>query len=331
YGVKQEEATGKSLEAVLKIHRSLVTSPKPIADMTVEFSEVFGSGKTISAEESSILKNGEKRHYRVTKTPLRDDEGRVEHVAVIIEDITSQRRLESMLIARERLTALEDLAAGIAHQVNNPLSTMMVCSESLLSEVRKGAVSAPETAQRFEHYLEMICKQISRCKQVSGLLVDFGGGAPGKRGRTDVNRLLEETVSLLRSSKRFSTAPVEMELSPGVRAVPASEPLLRQAFVSILINAFEALAGRAGGALRLSTFMTGHEAKEVGVAIKDNGCGIEREKMCRIFTPFFTAKGSEHAGLGLSVAHQIISEYGGRIEVESEAGKGSTFTVMLPT
>lgn len=332
YGVKQEDAIGKPLEAVLKINRALVTSPKPIADMAVEFREVFDNGSVLSTEEASILKSGEKRYYRITKTPLHGGQGAVTHVAVIIEDITSQRRLESMLIAKERLLALEDLAAGIAHHINNPLSTMMLCTEALLNEVRKGAVHDPEAALRFEHYLEMTCKQVARCKQVSNMLVDFGSNEAFKRGRTDVNKLLDETLSLLRSSKRFSITSVEKNLSPDIRTITASEPLLRQAFVSILVNAFEAAAENAGGALSVSTFMSADEEKrKVMVVIQDNGVGIERDKLCRIFTPFFTTKGSAHAGLGLSVAHEIISEHGGRIEVESDAGMGSTFTVMLPS
>ncbi|CAG1064915.1 two-component system, NtrC family, sensor histidine kinase HydH [uncultured bacterium] len=332
YGVRQEDAVGKHLEAVLAINRAHVSSPKPIPEMEAEFREVFEKGSIISSEESSVLKSGEKRYYRITKTPLRGEDGDVAHTAVIIEDITDQRRLESMLIAKEKLFALEDLASGIAHQINNPLSTMMLCSESMLNEVRKGAVCDPEAALRFEHYLEMTCKQISRCKQVSNMLVDFGSNEAGKKGRTDVNKLLGEAVSLLKSSKRFSVPSVEKELSADIRTITASEPHLRQVFLSILVNAFEAVDGKAGGAIRVSTFMSGEgQKKEVAVAVQDNGSGMEREKLRRIFTPFFTAKGGSHAGLGLSVAHQIVSGHGGRIEVESEAGKGSTFTVLLPS
>lgn len=332
YGVKQAEAIGKPLESVLALNRAQVTSPKPIPEMEIEFREVFDKGAVISSEEASVLKSGEKRYYSITKTPLRGAEGEVTHAAVIIEDITSQRRLESMLIAKERLFALEDLAAGIAHQINNPLSTMMLCSDAMLNEVRKGAVGDTEAALRFEHYLEMTCKQIARCKEVSNMLVDFGGNEAGKKGKTDVNKLLGEAVSLLKSSKRFSIPSVERDLSEDIRTITASEPLLRQAFVSILVNAFEAVDGNPGGAIRVWTYMTGDESKrEVAAAVRDNGRGIEREKLCRIFTPFFTTKGSAHAGLGLSVAHEIISGHGGRVEVESEAGKGSTFTVILPS
>lgn len=332
YSVKREDATGKSLESVLAFNRAQVTSPKPVADMSAEFREVFDRGASISVEEASILNNGEKRYYRVTKTPLHNEEGVVTHAAVIIEDITKQRRLESMLIARERLFALEDLAAGISHQMNNPLSTMMVCAESLLNEVRKGAVGDPDASLRFERYLEMTCKQVGRCKQVSNMLMDFGRNETGKRGRTDVNQLLDETVSLLKSSKRFSVAVVEKNLSLNMPTVSANEPLLRQAFVSILVNAFEAVAVKVDGTLSLATFRSVNKAcKEVYVIIQDNGCGMEPDDLRRIFAPFFTTKGSEHAGLGLSVAHEIISEHGGRIEVESEADKGSTFTIILPS
>lgn len=332
YGVKKIDATGKHLESVLAINRAQVASPKPIPEMEVEFREVFEKGAIFSSEESSVLKSGEKRYYRITKTPLYNEEGAITHAAVMIEDITSQRRLESMLIAKERLVALEDLAAGIAHQINNPLSTMMLCSDSLLNEVRKGAVGDSEAAQRFEHYLEMTSKQIARCKQVSNMLVNFGNNEAGKRGRTDVNKLLDKCIMLLRSSKRFSTSSIEKYLHADTQTVMASEPLLRQAFVSILVNAFEAVDEKAGGALRVSTFMSGNEEKrEFAVVVQDNGRGIERANLCRIFTPFFTTKGGGHAGLGLSVAHEIISGHGGRMEVESEAGKGSTFTVFLPS
>lgn len=331
YGVKQEEAIGKRLESVLKIHRPDVVSPKPIDSMTAEFREVFDTGIVLRAEEISQLRNGEKRHYKITKTPIRAEDGTISHAAVIIEDVTAQRRLESMLLAKERLFTLEHMAAGIAHQLNNPLSTLMVCLESLLKETEKNRIADPEVAERFASYLGISIRQIEKCKDVARILANAGKTEAGGRSATDIKRVLEETVSILRSSKRFINANFEMTFSPGIPNAVTNETLLRQAFVSLLVNALEAVEGKENGTIIISACAQDSGGKrEIAVTINDNGGGIPREHLNRIYAPFFTTKGSANAGLGLTVSHEIISWHGGSLKVESEEGRGCLVTVCLP-
>ncbi|WKZ32832.1 MAG: ATP-binding protein [Thermodesulfobacteriota bacterium] len=331
YGVKQEEAIGRPLVSVLMVHRPSVASPKPIDAMAAEFREVFEKGAVIRAEETSLLVNGYKRHYRVTKTPIRSESGEVSHAAVIIEDMTIQRRLESTLLAKERLFTLGHLAAGIAHQVNNPLSTLMVCLESLSKEVERGLIGDREISQRFERYLGISMKQVEKCKDVAMILMSAGRTETGERTETDVNRILEELISILKSSKGFLRTRVETRFQQGLPAAMTNETLLRQAIVSVLVNALESVEGREDALVTVSTSLRkGGDEAHLIIEIEDNGAGIAREHLGSVFTPFFTTKGNARAGLGLTVAHEIISWHNGGLDVESDAGKGCLVTIRLP-
>lgn len=189
----------------------------------------------------------------------------------------------------------------------------------------------PETASRFERYLDITCNQILRRKDVANMLIKFGKTDGEARSRTDLNKVIEETLYIMKSSKRLSQFRVETELSQGLPAVSANECLLREVFASLIQNSVEAKPSASEGLLRISTrAVAENNAQAVHVRFADNGCGIDDELIPKIFILFFTTKGSARVGLGLAVAHGILAEHGGRIEVESAAGRGSAFTVVLP-
>ncbi len=248
----------------------------------------------------------------------------------LVEDPTDRRRKEAGLIARERLFPMEELAAGIAHQINNPLSTMTICVESLLKEVKKGVISDPESGRKFEKYLDLTYKEILRCKNISNILANMSKGATDETVKTDVNNLITEMLSIMSANRKSSGCAAETNFGEGLPRIRAKEHLLRQAFASIILNAFEAMAVRKGGLLRVTTSFSSVDGVEVIAArFADNGCGIEKSNIDNVFTPFFTTKGGKRIGLGLYVANGIIAEHGGRIEVES-GGEGAVFTVILP-
>lgn len=331
YGVRQDDAVGRPLKSVFRVNRDRVASPKAMDSVDREFREVFDKGTVFSIEDISVLKSGEKRYYRVTKTPLFLEGGTVSHVGTIIEDLTEKRRQEASLIARERLFPMEELAAGIAHQINNPLSTMMVCVESLLNEIKNDIIGDPGLNHKFEKYLDLTYKEILRCKNISNILTNLGKGSTDEIVRTDINSLVTETLDILSMTRRNSGCTIEKDLEETLPCIPAKEHLLRQAFAAIILNAFEAMANTKEGLLRISTSTSAvNDEKMIVVRCADNGSGMEEAHLKRIFTPFFTTKGGSRIGLGLYVACGIVAEHGGKIEVESGTGKGAVFTVTLP-
>ncbi len=331
YGVKRTEAVGRPLQVVYSANRDRTAVPKKIDNVISECMEVFEKGSVFSMEDISVLRSGEKRYYKVTKAPLRLESGAVSHVVTIIEDLTDKKQKEAGLIARERFFPMEELAAGIAHQINNPLSTMTICVESLLNEVKKGIIRDPQMGHKFEKYLDMTYKEIIRCKNISNILANMSKSSSDESVSIDLNSVIAEMLDIMTISRKKSGYAVETDFADGLPPIRAKEHLLRQAIASIILNAFEATAEKKAGLLRVSTSaFTSNGVDMVSARISDNGCGIEKSQMGKIFTPFYTTKGGNRIGLGLYVANGIITEIGGRIEVESRAGEGATFTVVLP-
>lgn len=331
YGVSKEDAIGKPLSEVLRIHRDKVVSPNSVEAVTREFMEVFATERGMCTENVSFQVNGGKRYYYVTKAPLYLEGDEISHVSASVEDITEKRRLEAKLIARERLSSLGEMAAGIAHQINNPLMTMTLCTDSLLKEAEKDVFTEKKVCQKFRKYLNLISKEISRCKNITDIQMKLGLGRNAKKARADINQVIAEVLGILQSMKRFSGYMVETSFTMEPLFVLANESLLNQAFFSIISNAFEAMEGNADGLLKISTSRVREGGKSlVKAGFKDNGCGIDESRLKTIFTPFFTTKSDSHTGLGLYLAHEISSEHNGWIEVGSDNGKGSVFTVILP-
>ncbi|MEE9613742.1 MAG: ATP-binding protein, partial [Thermodesulfobacteriota bacterium] len=219
--------------------------------------------------------------------------------------------------------------AGIVHQINNPLATMTLCIESLLREIKRGAIDDEKLNHKFDDYLNTVYAEIFRCKKIAGNLSYFSKSAARDRGATDVNELITDALELFTAQSRYAGYMVTTELQKDLPPITASSRLLKQAFASIIMNAFEAMEGTGGRALIITTSNAGEDGALV-VGVTDTGCGIEEGTEEKIFAPFFTTKSGEGAGLGLSIAGRIVTDHGGRIEVRSEKGQGATFTVILP-
>lgn len=330
YGVRREDALGRPLSVVLRIHRDKVVSPNTVEKVYEEFMEVFEKSMVHCVEEVSLLASGEKRFYHVKKSPLCLSGPEVSHVAAVVEDVTEKRRLEAKLIARERLSSLGEMAAGIAHQINNPLTTIVLCLDSLFQEVRKGAFVDEKVAQKFHKYLGIVQKEMSRCQNITAIQMKLGMGRHAKKARADVNETIADVLSILRSMKKFSGCKVETSYDMEPLHVFANEALLNQAFFALATNAFEAMSG-GKGLLKVSTSRENEGGRSlVRVVFRDNGCGIDEARLHSIFTPFFTTKSENHTGLGLYLTHEIVTELDGWVEVESTTAAGSSFAVFLP-
>ena len=218
----------------------------------------------------------------------------------------------------EQLAAIGRLAAGVAHEINNPLTGVLTFAHLLLEK-------ANLTAQDRED-LNLIIRETTRAAGIVRSLLDFARERPVAKVPLDVNEVVRHTVRLLAHREAFQQMIIMDDLSEGLPKVQADANQIQQVLLNLALNACEAMPN--GGVLTLIT--TARDDK-VQIKVVDTGCGIRPEHINRIFDPFFSTKPvGKGTGLGLSVSYGIVAQHGGTLEVESEEGAGSTFTITLP-
>jgi two-component system NtrC family sensor kinase len=239
---------------------------------------------------------------------------------VKVEERTRQiQHIQGQLVRSEKLASLGELVAGIAHEINNPLTGIMVFSSLALENPRLHPGLRPD--------IETIFRETQRCAGIVQGLLEFSREATPEKGQESVNNILEKALRLLENQAGFHDIVIHRQLDPNLPKILVDANQLNQVFINIILNAAQAMPG--GGELTLTTGLD--EARhQLFVRVRDTGCGIPQENIKRIFDPFFTTKEQGGTGLGLSVSYGIIENHGGTIEVESEEGKGTTFVVLLP-
>jgi two-component system NtrC family sensor kinase len=289
-------------------------SPCPECLVAETFQNGKGTARALRAGEG-----GDAQEWEISTYPILDEFGQVVQVVLLEEDVTERRRLEANLAQSEKLAAVGQLAAGVAHEINNPL-TAVIANAQLMQR------SMPPDGEMQES-VELILIAGSRAAQVVRNLLDFSRKEQYRLDRTDVNETIRKTLELVQHEVVSRTIDLTFDPDPDLPRVMASGDHLQGVWLNLILNAFDALGGLPGG-IRIST---SGEGREVRVAIEDTGKGISAEILPRIFEPFFTTKlPGQGTGLGLSVCHQIIRQHNGQILVESEVGRGTRFTVVLP-
>jgi two-component system, NtrC family, sensor histidine kinase PilS len=258
---------------------------------------------------------GEKVRLGYTRFPLLGRGGEEMGTAVIFQDLTEMRAMEARVQRSERLAELGRVAAGLAHELRNPLASISGCVEL----IRGGGSLGPEE----ERLMDIVLREAARLDQLVTRFLEFSRPAPPKRKDTDVARVLEETLQVFANDP----AAARVRLEPSLRAVvvPCDPDQIRQVFWNLLANAAQAVDGE-GGRIQVACAPEGAGA---AVTISDDGPGIALADLSRIFEPFFTTK-QQGTGLGLATVQRIVDAHGGTIEVASEPGRGATFTVRLP-
>ncbi len=316
---KREAGTqGVSREDALERDVFEVLDRQPRELLKQEFDRVFTTGEIQQVEMDSQA-TGEARHYRITKIPMRLDDEDISHVITIGEDVTAWRQAQQRLAQSEKLAAIGQLAAGVMHEINNPLATILACSEAL--------------ALRFgdqDEYLKIIDTEVQRCRRIVEGLLDFSRPKQsGHKATTDIVAVIEQTLFLLKHHDRFKWLAIERQFSTELPPFPADAERLVQCFMALMLNAMDAM--NAHGVLTVRTQRNPQRHDEILVEFIDTGTGIPQEDLPKIFEPFFTTKPQGRGtGLGLSVAYGIVEEHRGRIEVESQMGVGTNFKVFLP-
>ncbi|MDR1727265.1 MAG: PDZ domain-containing protein [Acidobacteriota bacterium] len=237
---------------------------------------------------------------------------------LVMEDVTEKTRLEAQLLQAEKLSSVGLLAAGVAHEINTPLTGISSYTQMLL----KGDVEAG----RRKALLEKIERQTFRAAEIVGNLLNFSRLGGDEFAAVDINRVIHDSLSLLDHQLDRKRIRVASDLGERLAPVYGNTGKLQQVFVNLFLNARDAMP--AGGEIAIRT---GMDESMVVVDVSDTGGGIPQENLQRIFDPFFTTKGvGRGTGLGLAVSYGIIQEHGGGIFVESDAGKGTRFTLRLP-
>jgi PAS domain S-box-containing protein len=262
--------------------------------------------------------DGKSLRVNVSVAPFQVGSGERCGTILILEDVTARVRLEEQLQHSEKMASIGLLAAGVAHEVNTPLTGISSYTQMLKERVE------PEDAKAA--LLDKIEKQTFRAAKIINNLLNFSRSGSAELERLDVNRLVLDVLSLLEHQLVKSRIKVRKELSPDLPLVRGNENRLQQVFFNLILNARDAMP--RGGWLTLAT----HADDDTIVAeVKDTGTGISREDIKRIYDPFFTTKGiGRGTGLGLSVSYGILQEHGGAIFVDSVPGQGTTFQVALP-
>jgi len=237
------------------------------------------------------------------------------------EVVRRLRENEEQLIQAEKLTSLGQMAASIAHEINNPLAGVLVYTQLLSKKVTSGTFKKEEALD----YLSKMESEVSRCSRIIRNLLDFARQTEPTFRLVDINRVLEQVLSMVSYQAQLQKIEVVKEFSASLPNVRADSDQLQQVFTNLTLNAIQAMPD--GGRLTLCSSVID---TEVRADVQDTGCGIPKENLAKLFTPFFTTKEKgKGVGLGLAVAHGIIERHKGRIKVQSEVGKGTTFSVYL--
>ncbi len=240
-----------------------------------------------------------------------------QQTGIVIWDVTEQKQIQDQLIQTEKLASLGTLVFGMAHEINNPVQGILGMAEIIREE------NDPEKVKEYAGDI------VDYSKHVSTVVRDFAAYARTNscngEVEVDLRERLVEAVKMVQRNPQFGHVEVVTQFQP-VRCVRAHRSEIDQVFINLICNAAQAMDGR--GRLTLATEPQGNTMK---VLIADTGCGMPKAVLNKIFDPFFTTKDpGEGTGLGLSIAHKIVTKYGGTIGLESEEGKGTTFTIQFP-
>jgi two-component system NtrC family sensor kinase len=229
------------------------------------------------------------------------------------------QEVQDQLVRAGKMAALGELAAGVAHEINNPLTGVLTFSSLMLKKVDEN--------NPWKKDLENIVQQTTRCRNIVRGLLDFARQRKPDKKEWDIHTLIERTVTLVENQARFQNIKFVKEFKSDIPMLFVDGDQVQQVFMNIVINAADAMAGN-GGTLTIRTNMKDRRAE---ISFTDTGCGMTKEQLSRVFTPFYTTKETgKGTGLGLAISYGIIHSHNGDIEAESQVGKGSTFRIKLP-
>lgn len=298
-------------EAVGRRWADLIAEPIPALEETIS------RGEPVTDFECHYkTRQGHRLVLSVSTALLRDDEGRIDGGVAVVHDLTERKRLEEEARRRDRLTAMGELASGVAHEVRNPLNAIGVIAQRLRREF-----VPKEDAEDYRALVDIVRAEVERVDGIIRQFLEFARPPRLSPRETDVAALLEEAVRVVESRAREKGLDIRRDFD-GVGGAVLDPDQMKQALLNLLKNAVEATE-------RGTITVTASGGQRVEIVVSDTGYGIPPENLSRIFDLYFTTR-PEGTGLGLSQVHRIVAEHGGQVHVESEVGKGTRFTMALP-
>jgi PAS domain S-box-containing protein len=317
-----KEVLGYDVEDTQQMEFGGRTHPEDLPAVLSLYKDIIAGKQIFASLEIRVRhKLGEWRRIRFNFSPLSDEKGNIEGVVLSGRDVTDLKRLEEQLIQAEKLAAMGQMLAGVAHELNNPLTAILGATE-LLRE-RAG------TDESTRRQLELTHRQARRAARIVQNLLEFSRPASPQKKPLDLNNLLERTLQLHEHSLRRNNVEVDFHLPADLPGVIGDANQLIQVLLNLITNAEQAIREvRDSGRIQIRA---GRIGKQVTISVQDDGVGIRPEALPRIFDPFYTTKRpGGGTGLGLSICMSIIREHGGNIEAETLPAGGSAFTVYLP-
>jgi two-component system sensor histidine kinase HydH len=315
WGYNKDELIGESFLSILNTEH-----------VGERFKKTFEEGVNEIYEMDILDKNGNTRKTVISTSPLRDDGGNIVGVMGIIKDVTENKRLQNKITDTERLAALGQLSLGIAHEIRNPLSSIKMNLQILNRLI-------PFTGETKEHF-DLALREVFHLEGILDDLLCYAKPLKLRLKLLDVNSLLDDTLLLVKSDIRDKEIIVNRDYDNGLLKISLDEDKVKQAFLNIYLNSIQAM--NQGGTLFIKTYREDQSdlqssfqgERKVIIKVSDTGCGIEKDKLKFIFDPFFTTK-PFGTGLGLSIVKNIFDHLGASIEVKSQPGSGTEFTVRL--
>ncbi len=319
-GIPRGSVLGRNIFQVLTLQKREV--------LEAEFKRVFETGEIDRIEQESLTKSGETKHWLISKIPMWIDGGeRVSHVITVGEEITDRVEANRAVARAEKLAAVGRLASGVVHEINNPLATISACAEALETRLHEGAFASSPAVDDLREYLGLIRSEAFRCKTITNGLLDFSRARGSQHVPLSVSEIIASAARLVSHQRRGEKINVQVASEENLFPVLGDAGQLQQAVIALATNAIDAMP--FGGELKISAR---NDVRSVLIEVADNGIGIPSENLPKIFEPFFTTKElGQGTGLGLAVCYGILTEHGGRLDVQSTVGVGTTFTISLPT
>jgi PAS domain S-box-containing protein len=318
-----EVASGYSKEELIGKNPKVFGSGKHTQKFWDKMWDTISSGKVWVGEVENLKKTGEAFFTHLLISPILDKDGKVSGYFGIHRDLTEKRTLERQLIHTQKMESIGTLAAGIAHEVGNPLASI-----SALVQVAQRITTDPFVNEK----LGLVKSQVTRISKIIRDLVDFSRPSNYELELTDINKVVKEAVEITKVGTKAKDIIFETELSEDIPALPLIADQIQQVFVNIFLNAVDAISEKKkDNRTNKISVKSEFSGETVTLTFTDTGMGIKEENLSKVFEPFFTTKKEgKGTGLGLWVSYGIVKSFQGDIKIQSKVNSGTTFIIKLP-
>ncbi|OGU77262.1 MAG: hypothetical protein A2V93_10405 [Ignavibacteria bacterium RBG_16_34_14] len=320
-----EAVSGYTREELLGKNPNIFSSKKHSKSFWVDMWKTIKSGKVWVGEVENRRKNGSPFYAQLLISPILNNKGKVFGFFGVHRDLSEKKFLEKQLVHSQKMESIGTLAAGIAHEIGNPLASISAIVQVVQRTTEDSFV---------KEKIELIKSQVTRISKIIRDLVDFSRPSNYELRLTDINQNISEAVNITRVGAKAKDIDFEFEKSENIPLLPLVADQIEQVFINILLNAVDSFAEPIAKNKKEKRIEITTELKDdfVNITFSDNGSGIKDEHLIKIFEPFFTTKKEgKGTGLGLWVSYGIVKSFQGDIRVKSKQGEGTTFVVSLPT